>query len=91
MRDLASRTDRPIFPLFMPPGQVSIFKLGFWFQMRQLGWKRGNLVTPIPQNYPTLLSNAFGCPFKFSFGMLLDPGQPNLRFSAAMPWWDYRF
>jgi len=47
MRDLASRTDRPICRIYAT-WSVNI-KLGFWYQLGK--WMEEGIVTPIPQGY----------------------------------------
>lgn len=47
MRDLASRTDRPICRIYAT-WSVNI-KLGFWYQLGK--WMEEGIVTPVPQGY----------------------------------------
>ncbi|NQV10967.1 MAG: Red carotenoid-binding protein [Cyanobacteria bacterium] len=68
MRDLASRTDRPICRIYAT-WSVNI-KLGFWFQLGQ--WMEEGIVTPIPQNYQ-LSANAFAV--LQAIRDVVDPGQ----------------
>ncbi|MFM7427042.1 MAG: orange carotenoid-binding protein, partial [Elainella sp.] len=67
MRDLASRTDRPICRIYAT-WSVNI-KLGFWFQLGK--WMEEGLVTPIPEGY-RLSANASAV---LQAIRAVDPGQ----------------
>ncbi len=67
MRDLASRTDRPICRLYAT-WSVNI-KLGFWYQLGK--WMEAGIVTPIPQGYE-LSANASAV---LQAIRVVDPGQ----------------
>jgi hypothetical protein len=67
MRDLASRTDRPICRIYAT-WSVNI-KLGFWYQLGK--WMKEGIVTPIPQGYQ-LSANASAV---LQAIQVVDPGQ----------------
>ena len=67
MRDLASRTDRPICRIYAT-WSVNI-KLGFWYQLGK--WMEDGIVTPIPQGYQ-LSANASAV---LQAIRIVDPGQ----------------
>lgn len=67
MRDLASRTDRPICRIYAT-WSVNI-KLGFWYQLGK--WMEEGIVTPIPQGYQ-LSANASAV---LQAIRVVDPGQ----------------
>lgn len=68
MRDLASRTDRPICRIYAT-WSVNI-KLGFWFQLGK--WMEEGIVTPIPEGYQ-LSANAAAV--LQAIRVVVDPGQ----------------
>ena len=67
MRDLASRTDRPICRIYAT-WSVNI-KLGFWYQLGK--WMENGIMTPIPQGYQ-LSANASAV---LQAIRIVDPGQ----------------
>ena len=67
MRDLASRTDRPICRIYAT-WSVNI-KLGFWYQLGK--WMEDGIITPIPQGYQ-LSANASAV---LQAMRIVDPGQ----------------
>lgn len=67
MRDLASRTDRPICRIYAT-WSLNI-KLGFWYQLGK--WMEEGIVTPIPQGYQ-LSANASAV---LQAIRVVDPGQ----------------
>jgi hypothetical protein len=67
MRDLASRTDRPICRIYAT-WSVNI-KLGFWYQLGK--WMEAGIVIPIPQDYQ-LSANASAV---LQAIRVVDPGQ----------------
>lgn len=67
MRDLASRTDRPISRIYAT-WSVNI-KLGFWYQLGK--WMEEGIVSPIPQGYQ-LSANALAV---LQAIRVVDPGQ----------------
>jgi len=67
MRDLASRTDRPICRIYAT-WSVNI-KLGFWYQLGK--WMENGIITPIPQCYQ-LSANASAV---LQAMRIVDPGQ----------------
>ena len=68
MRDLASRTDRPICRIYAT-WSLNI-KLGFWYQLGK--WMEEGIVTPIPQSYQLSANTSAVLQ---AIRVVVDPGQ----------------
>lgn len=77
MRDLASRTDRPICRIYAT-WSVNI-KLGFWYQMGK--WMEEGIVTPIPQSYKLSANTSAVLQ---AIRVVADPGQQIMVLRSAV-------
>ncbi len=77
MRDLASRTDRPICRIYAT-WSVNI-KLGFWYQMGK--WMEEGIVTPIPQSYKLSANTSAVLQ---AIRVVADPGQQIMILRSAV-------